>query len=223
MRWSLRSGVAAGLAGFGLAAGLGGAAREAEAASLTLPLSFEFDDGRTGDFGSVRVDEVSGGDLLFKITLGPDLGDDADLHEFYFNLDGVDADGLEISAFLCDGGGCGTDFELEADRPVRGGAGSDFDFAVNLGNGAGRRGNGVLSMASFVLGGDASLAIGDLLAEHSFTAAGIETIFAAHVQGTSGSGNDDSETVGAIPEPATAALFALGLAGLAFGSRRSRA
>jgi hypothetical protein len=219
MRWSMRSRVPAGLA-LGLAVGLGGAAGEAGAASLALPLSVEFDDGRTGDFGIVQVDEIPGGDLLFKITAGPDLGDDADLHEFYFNLDGADTDGLEIRAFLCNGRGCGTDFALAADRPVRGGAGSDFDFAVSFGNGAGRKGNGVLSMASFVLGAHDSLTIAHLLSEHSFTAAGIEAIFATHVQGTSGSGNGDSETVSAIPEPATVALFALGLAGLAFGSRR---
>jgi hypothetical protein len=44
------------------------------------------------------------------------------------------------------------------------GAGSDFDFGVNPGNGGGPNGNGTLEIARFVLGADSALALADVLA-----------------------------------------------------------
>ena len=84
---------------------------------------------------------------------------------------------------------------------------------MNFGNGAGSSGNGVLTSATFTLMADQPLSIADLL-ESSFASGGsIETQFAAHIQGTELFVGADSETVGGIvPEPATGALVALGLA-----------
>ena len=212
----------------GLAAALAGVSGDARALSFTAPLAVEFDDGLVGTYGSVFVEEIAGGDLRFTITLGSALGSDRDLHHLYFNLvDGLDASGLAIADFVCDGGGCGSDFELLADPSVRGGAGSGFDYGVSFGNGAGARGNGTLASASFVLGADAALAL-VALDESSETSAGIEALFAAHVQSTSLVHRADSETVGAppvsipIPEPGTAALFGLGLLGLTLSGMRPR-
>ena len=230
MRDRMRSGAAGALAALVLSVGIVGLAGDAVAGSLTLPLTVEFDDGLTGDFGTILLEDhdedpaIPIGDLRITIVLAADLGDDADLHDFYFNLpDSVDADGLEISDSLCDGGSCQNDFDLEIGRPVRGGAGSDFDFRVNFGNGGGPPGNGHLDTASFLLGADGPLTIADLVAESSETSAGIEATFAIHVQSTDLVRGSDSETVGTlVPEPGTAALLAFGLAGLGLAGRRGR-
>jgi PEP-CTERM motif-containing protein len=197
------------------------ATRDAAAVGITVPLGITFDAGATGSFGTVHIEEIAGGDLGFTITLGPDLGPNADLHAFFFNLPaGLDA-GLALSGSLCGGASCATPFAVEAGKPVQGGAGSDFDFRVSFGNGAGAKGNGTLAVASFVLGADADLALADVFAEPSATSDGIETFLAAHVQST-GTG-EGSETVGVpIPEPDTALLFLVGLSGIAFAGRRPR-
>jgi hypothetical protein len=239
-----------------------GGAAPAAAASLTLPLDVEFDDGVVGDFGTVFIEERSHGKLAITISLTGALGPDADLHEFYFNLaDDLDIDRLVLSHARCMGSGddgfgsCKTDFDLEEDPSVRGGAGSSFDYGVNFGNGSGSKGNGQLLAATFKLtaygdeddddddndkgkgkakgkgkhdddddddGERIPLTIADLL-ESSETRRGIEVFFAAHVQDTDLVPGSDSETVGAlVPEPGTAALFGLGLAGIALlGRRRS--
>ena len=108
------------------------ATRDATAVGITVPLGITFDAGATGSFGTVHIEEIAGGDLAFTITLGPDLGPDADLHEFSFNLPaGLDA-GLALSGSLCGGASCATPFALEAGQPVQGGAGSDFEALEKL-------------------------------------------------------------------------------------------
>jgi len=228
MRGFGRRGALAAACVLGLAGSLAGGTGDAAALSFTAPLEVEFDDGRTGTYGSVFVEEIAGGDLRFTVTLAPALGPDRDLHELYFNLvDALATSGLEISDSACDGGPCRTDFALRTRPAVRGGAGSDFDFSVSFGNGAGPRGNGTLAIASFVLGADAALAL-VALDEDSETSAGIEALFAAHVQSTSLVRGSSSETVGAppvavpIPEPGTAALFGLDLLGLTLCGARPR-
>jgi hypothetical protein len=188
----------------------------APAQAISVPITFEFDDGIEGEFGTVEVVEDGSGGLDFEITLGSDLGPDADLHYFYFNLVS-DIPDLSISST----DNVVTEYTLESDPSVRGGAGSAFDYAVFFGNGAGRKGNGNLAFASFTLfsGSGAPLSLGDLF-EMSSTAQGLEANFALHVQSTDTGAN--SETVGAvIPEPTTFALFTLGLLGLAFAGRRA--
>jgi hypothetical protein len=237
------------LAALGLGLAVLGAPGVAAALNMTFPLDVEFDDGTTGVFGSVFVEE-KGGKLEFTITLDSALGDDADLHEFYFNIaDAFDDVELEISHFSCEGsyGSCKTDFDLDEDPSVRGGAGSDFDYGVNFGNGGSKNGNGHLTELTFKVtafadgdedddddhkgkakhddddgdGVKVDLEIQDLL-ESSETSSGIEVFFAVHVQSTDLDGSkSDSETVGsAVPEPGTAALFGIGLLGIAIAGRR---
>jgi hypothetical protein len=186
-----------------LALGLG----PGTASAVGFDLDVEFDTGQTGSFVHVEIEEDFGA-LDFRIELGDALGDEADLHEFYFNLVGTFT-GVAISTE----DDPRTAYTLLLDPSIRGGAGASFDYGVNFGNGAGRRGNGALASATFTLTADQPLSIADLL-ESSFAAGGsIETQFAAHIQGTEIFVGSDSEMVGGIvPEPATGALVALGLA-----------
>ena len=182
--------------------------------ALTFDLNVEFDDALTGSFGTVEVTEVAGGDLFFEITLDTsELGAEADLHEFYFNL--PDVSGLSITSTDT----VTTPYDLDFDPSVSGNAGSSFVWAVNLGSGAGPSGNGVLQTATFTLSADTDLSENDLLIS-SATNDGVTVYVAAHIQGTELT-NDGSETVGsAVPEPTTLMLGVLGLAGAALARRR---
>lgn len=201
----------AGIFGFALLTGMLAAPA---ARALTFDLNVQFDDELTGNFGTVEVTEVAGGDLFFEITLDTsELGAEADLHEFYFNL--PDVSGLTLTSTDT----VTTPYDLDFDPSVSGGAGSSFVWGVNLGSGAGDSGNGVLQTATFTLSADTDLSENDLLISSS-TNDGVTVYVAAHVQGTEFT-NAGSETVGsAVPEPTTFALGALGLAGAALSRRR---
>jgi hypothetical protein len=186
-----------------------------QAAALSVPLTREFD-AALPDAGYATVAVTQNGeDLDFSIVLGGELGPGEDAHRFYFNLIG-EFTGLEIISSNAPG----IEYRVRARPRVAGGAGSAFDFAVNLGNGAGRRGNGVLTQAAFTLSADQPLSPSDLL-ENSLTRTGIEAEMALHVQGTNT--RHRSETVGgASPEPSTALLLALGLSALAVRRQQRR-
>ena len=187
------------------------------ALAASFDLEVEFDSGQIGTYGVVDI-EQNAGDLDFDIALDPSLGDDADLHEVYFNLIGSFT-GLAISTTDAPE----TLYELIADPSTRGGAGADFDYAINFGNGAGKRGNGRLTLVSFTLSADQPLSIADLMETTLASGGSIEISFAAHVQGTS-LFRADSETVGGlvpVPQPSSATLLGLGLVGIATGRRRS--
>jgi hypothetical protein len=182
------------------------------ASAASFDLDVEFDTGQIGSFAHVTIEEDAGA-LDFSITLGDSLGYEADLHEFYFNLRDEMLNRFTGVAISTDDAPM-TPYALLFDPSIRGGAGSSFDYGVNFGNGAGSSGNGVLTAATFTLTADEPLSIADLLRESSFASGGsIEIQFAAHIQGTDLYVGSDSETVGGIvPEPATGALVALGLA-----------
>ena len=185
------------------------------AQAITVGLNTEFDDALMGAFANVEILE-SGGGLDFEIELLPALGPDRDLQDFYFNLLPA-VTGLTLSTTDTPN----TAYELLIAPPIRGGAGSDFDFAVNFGNGGGPPGNGTLQLATFRLTADQPLAIADLL-ELSSTSGGVDVHVALHAQSTALAGSpSDSETVGGlVPEPGSVALFAVGLAAFAATRRR---
>ena len=190
------------------------------ASALSIPLDVEFDDAVSGDFASVTVTE-DGGELRFEIAIDPgsDLGGEADLHEFYFNLTGSFS-GLSISSD--DPQHPRGQYALAGGPSVRGGAGSSFDFGVSFGNGGGPPGNGTLQTASFTLGAAQPLSIADLFETSTASGGEVTVHFAAHVQSTSFANGSDSETVGGvIPEPGTGALLGLGLGILGVRSRQA--
>ena len=182
------------------------------ALALNFSLDIEFDDGITGNFGNVEINERDG-ELDFVITLTGELGTEADLHRFYFNLLG-DFSGLGIKD--TDAPSDGTEYALLFDSAVAGGAGSSFDYGISFGNGAGKKGNGELESASLTLFASEPLSLEDLM-ESSFASGGsIEISMAAHVQGTSLVEFASSESVGSVvPEPSTGLLVMAGLCLLA--------
>lgn len=226
MRSWMRSGMRSALVGLAIA--LGGLAFAGEAAAngmISLPIAIELGPQRTGNFGTLEIGEV-GGDLLFKITLDTDvLGSKADLHEFYFNLDGgFDADDLAISVVSINGvgGAPKTAFDLDDGGPTRGGAGARFDFSLNFGNGASKKGNERIQSVEFLLDADEDLTLADVLGDASSTGRGLEVLFAAHVAGSGNGNGSASATIGVlVPEPETALLLALGLVGLVVVGRRT--
>jgi hypothetical protein len=183
----------------------------APAGAVSFPLTVQLSGGGTGTYGDIEVTET-GGDLAFEVTLDPSLGANRDLRELYFNLeDGFT--GLAISSTDV----VNTPYVLSADPPVIGGAGAAFDWGVDFGNGPGPPGNGQLTSATFTLSANEALSIDDLLITSSTNNPQnpVTVFFAVNVQGSS------AGTVGVVPEPTTAALFLLGLSGLAGLGRRA--
>lgn len=204
-----------------LGAGFGVAAAPVDAAAngiTSLPIGIELGPQRTGPFGTLQLEDVAG-DVEFTILLNTAvLGSHANLHEFYLNLpDGYDPDDDAIeSSVVCNVSDCEADFE--EGRSVRGGAGADFDFSLLFDV----DGNDRIHTATFVLPGLTVQQVLDAaFAEPGVTGRGLEVLFAAHVQGSGHGRGSAAATIGVpVPEPGTAALFALGVAGLAIAGRR---
>jgi hypothetical protein len=223
MRWTRRIGAVAFGVGLGLAVALGAGvgARDAAAASTSATLGVQLGPQKTGNYGTVQVNEAQGG-LDFVITLNPALGNKADLHEFYFNLPDQFS-GVHLTNSGCDGGSCSSHFQLEAGGSTKGGASSRFDYHVSFGDGGGSKGNGTLQVASFHIDANTALLLTPSPFDPSFTSRHLGVIFAVHVPGA----QHVAATIGAttatvVPEPGTAALFGLGLVGLTWVGRRRR-
>jgi hypothetical protein len=217
MRRKPWNGAVRALAGIGAGLLVGGTALDASAMKMEFPFSVELDDKATGDFGSLEIETCEGGaDLTcalaegifrFTIAIDPDLGRTPRINRFYFNVAGDATPEL-----------VGDDFELTRidGRPVRSGAGSGFEYAVNFG-GAKRP----LTTVSFELAGE-GLELEDFYGPNPYPGGRIDAIFAIHLQGARNGHNDIavSGKHASTPEPGTALLVGLGLVGLAFGGRR---
>jgi len=188
------------------------------ARALTFDLNTEFDNGLSGSFATVEVIE-SGGDLVFDLARNSSLGPGADLHVFYFNLVNYFS-GLSI----IQDDSPNTHYELCIDPSVAGGAGADFDFGVSFGNGAGKKGNGVLQSAHFVISADEPLSLSDLFETSIASSERYVIYMALHVQGTNLVKGQNSETVGGgmVPEPSTVVLLGSGLISLYSARQRLR-
>jgi len=189
-----------------------------QARALTFDLNTEFDEGLSGSFATVEVIE-SGGNLVFDLTLKSSLGPGADLHVFYFNFVN-EFSGLSI----IEDDSSNTHYALCVDPSVAGGAGADFDFGVSFGNGAGKKGNGVLKSAHFVISAEEPLSLSDLFETSIASSERYVIYMALHVQGTSLVKGQSSETVGGsvVPEPSTAVLLGSGLISLYAARQRLR-
>jgi hypothetical protein len=172
-----------------------------------------------------------GGSVVFTIVLNattpaddPVLGSRATLDELYFNLpDGFDLGDDDVTGLTC-GGSSSCTADLGEERSVRGGAGSDFDFSIRF-----DAGNHPVQVVSFRLEGVPLAAVlAAAMDDPSETGRGLEVAFALHVTGGGpGAGRGSAAaTIGVdpavVPEPGTALLIALGLAGLALVGRRPR-
>jgi hypothetical protein len=141
--------------------------------------------------------------------------DDDDDRRWKHGRDDDSDDDLEVSGIRCNGGACENGFDLDEDATARGGDGARFDFMVDFGHD-----NGILQVVSFILSADSKLSLADL-ADPSSTDGGLEVFFAAYLKGVGDEG-EETATIGAVPEPATALLLGLGVSGLAIAGRRPR-
>lgn len=186
------------------------------ASAVTINLVYEFDGVEpVQTYATVDITQ-NGADLDFAINYVGNLGPNADIHEFYFNLTSPPdpVTGLAITA----SNATTTPYTVLGPNPsIAGGAGSSFDWGVNLGNGSA---NGNLQMATFTLSADQALSVGDLF-ETSSPNNTPPVNLAVHFQSTVTS--PGSETIGGIvPVPAAVWLFSTGLLGLVGVARRKK-
>lgn len=199
-----------------LLASNGDAAPASAASTLDATLGVRLRNGESGEFANVSVRETGDGGLEFSIRVLDSLGARADLTRLYFNLPS-DVSGLEVETL----GDLNTPFSLRGDRRARGGNDSRFDVVVRFGKGRGRRGNGTLQEAQFVIRGDRELSLSDLLGDPSETNRGLEAQLAAYVAGASGSGPTVAGLLATpVPEPGTGLLLGASLLALAASRRR---
>ncbi len=182
--------------------------------ALTLNLTVDFDDGPGVNYGTVDLIQ-SGNDVVVVITGNTaTLGANVDVHEFYFNLPFTPTNLSASDSMTVMGTSTCSDATCTVASPptVAGGAGTDFEHGVNFGNG-----NPQLNPFEFLLSADEAITVADLTSELSVGNNHDGVYVAVHFQNTTT--DPGSETGGAVPEPGTALLLGLGLAGLAAGGR----
>jgi hypothetical protein len=184
--------------------------------------SIELGSQREGNFATLQLEdiEVHGKRAVeFTIVLNEDvLGRHANLHEFYLSLPERFDDDDDVSLKSCSAEEC----TVEDGRPVRGGAGARFEFSVNFDADDDGDDGKRLQAVSFVIKGlTADEVVAAAFEDPGTTRRGLEVLFAAHIQGSGHGRGSASATVGVpVPEPGTAALFGIGLVGIAFAGRR---
>jgi hypothetical protein len=189
------------------------------ASAVTINLIYEFDGVEpVQTYATVDITQNSNGnDLDFAINYVGNLGPNADIHKFYFNLTSPPdpVTGLAITA----SNALTTAYAVLGPNPsIAGGAGSSFDWGVSFGNGSA---NGNLQMATFTLSAVQVLSVSDLL-ETSFPNNTPPINVAVHFQNTATVSG--SETVGGVvPIPDAVWLFGSGLLGLIGIGRRKKA
>jgi hypothetical protein len=190
------------------------------AGAVTIDLKYEFDGVEPiQTYATVDITQnVNGEDLDFSINYIGNLGPDADISKFYFNLT-TPPDPVTNLAITSDNAPNSGYTVIGPDPSVAGGAGSSFDWGVDLGNGGGSSGNGILQFATFTLSADQAISVADLF-EASFPNNTVPVNVAVHFQSTATS--PGSETIGGVvPIPAALWLFGSGLLGLV-GVARTR-
>jgi hypothetical protein len=187
------------------------------ASAVTINLVYEFDGMEpVQTYATVDITQ-NGADLDFAINYVDYLGASADIHEFYFNLTSP-PDPVTSLAITVDNHTTDPYTVIGSNPSIAGGAGSSFDWGVNLGNGSA---NGNLQTATFTLSADQALSVSDLF-ETSFPNNTPPVNVAVHFQSTVTS--PGSETIGGVvPVPAAVWLFGTGLLGLIGVARRKKA
>ena len=190
------------------------------ASAVTIDLVYEFDGVEpVQTYGTVDITQ-NGTDLDFVISYFGNLGSNADIHQFYFNLT-TPPDPVTGLVITADNAPDNAYTLLGPSPSVTGGAGASFDWGVSFGNGGGPSGNGILQTATFTLSADQALSVSDLFETSSPNNTPLVNV-AVHFQGTAT--RPGSEIVGGVvPVPAAIWLIGSGLLGLIGVARGKKA